>query len=61
MRQLEKDSMTRMEAFLSHGVDEPDFLVNLFSTSVKEEMAVYNKSWEGRYLLEPENRCQEWQ
>lgn len=44
MRQLEKEKMTRMEEFLSHGVDEPDLLVNLFSDSVKEEMAVYSKS-----------------
>lgn len=53
MRQLEKEKMTRMEEFLSHGVDEPDLLVNLFSDSVKEEMAVNSKSWGAWYLLEP--------
>lgn len=42
MRQLEKKKMAEMEEFLSHGFEEPDFLVNLFSTSVKEEMAVYS-------------------
>lgn len=36
--------MTKMEELLSHGVDEPDLLVNLFSSTVKEEMAVYGKS-----------------
>lgn len=43
MRQLEKEKMTQMEEFLSDGVKEPDFLANLFSSSVQEEMAVYNK------------------
>lgn len=44
MRQLEKEKMTEMEEHLSNGVDEPDFLVNLFSTCVQEEIAVYSKS-----------------
>ncbi|XP_044071623.1 secernin-3 [Siniperca chuatsi] len=44
MRQLEKEKMTQMEEVLSHGIEEPDFLVNLFSSSVKAEMAVYSKS-----------------
>lgn len=44
MRKLEKEKMTKMEKLLSHGVDEPDLLANLFSSSVKEEMAVYGKS-----------------
>ncbi|KAM3607426.1 uncharacterized protein V6R79_007703 [Siganus canaliculatus] len=44
MRQLEKEKMAEMEKFLSHGVDEPDFLVNLFSKSVEEEIATYSKS-----------------
>lgn len=43
MRQLEKEKMTEMEEHLSVGVEEPDFLVNLFSESVKEEIAVYGK------------------
>ncbi|KAM8748922.1 secernin-3 [Acanthopagrus schlegelii] len=43
MRQLEKEKMTKMEEHLSVGVEEPDFLVNLFSESVKEEIAVYGK------------------
>ena len=44
MRQLEKEKMTEMEEILSHGIEEPDFLVNLFSNSVQEEMNVYSKS-----------------
>ncbi|TKS67205.1 Secernin-3 [Collichthys lucidus] len=44
MRQLEKEKMTEMEEHLSNGVDEPDFLVNLFSACVQEEIAVYSKS-----------------
>ncbi|XP_070831795.1 secernin-3 [Chaetodon trifascialis] len=44
MRSLEKQKMAQMEELLSHGVEEPDFLVNLFSSSVKEEVAVYSKS-----------------
>lgn len=44
MRSLEKQKMAQMEELLSHGVEEPDFLVNLFSGSVKEEVAVYSKS-----------------
>ncbi|XP_076603011.1 secernin-3 [Chaetodon auriga] len=44
MRLLEKQKMAQMEELLSHGVEEPDLLVNLFSSSVKEEVAVYSKS-----------------
>lgn len=44
MRQLEKKKMEQMEEILSQGVEEPDLWVNLFSSSVKEEMAVYSKS-----------------
>ncbi|XP_071330974.1 secernin-3 [Trachinotus anak] len=44
MRQLEKEKMTEMEKCLSEGVEEPDFLANLFPDSVKEEMAAYSKS-----------------
>lgn len=44
MRSLEKQKMAQMEELLSHGVEEPDFLVNLFSSTVKEEVAVYSKS-----------------
>ncbi|CAJ1079409.1 secernin-3 [Xyrichtys novacula] len=43
MRKLEKETMTRMEEVLLHGVKEPDSLVNLFSNSVMEELAVYTK------------------
>ncbi|XP_020490100.1 secernin-3 [Labrus bergylta] len=43
MRKLEKEKMTQMEEILSHGVKEPDLLVNLFSSSVKEELAVYSQ------------------
>lgn len=60
MRQLEKEKMTQMEEFLSDGVKEPDFLANLFSSSVQEEMAVYNKKWETHYLLEPQKRSPGW-
>lgn len=42
MRQLEKKKVTEMERFLSLGVDEPDLLANLFSTSVEQEIAVYS-------------------
>lgn len=44
MRELEKENMAKMEEYLSFGVDEPDLLVILFSSSVQEEMAVYSKS-----------------
>nr|XP_020452058.1 secernin-3 [Monopterus albus]XP_020452059.1 secernin-3 [Monopterus albus]XP_020452060.1 secernin-3 [Monopterus albus]XP_020452061.1 secernin-3 [Monopterus albus] len=44
MRQAEKEKMSEMEEILLHGVEEPDFLVNLFSKSVKAEMAAYSKS-----------------
>lgn len=44
MRQLEKTKMTEMEQILSQGIEEPDFLVDLFSASVKEEMAAYSTS-----------------
>lgn len=43
MRQLEKEKIEQMEEILSHGVKEPDRLVNLFSNSVQEEMNVYSK------------------
>ncbi|KAG7501969.1 hypothetical protein JOB18_010782 [Solea senegalensis] len=44
MRQLEKETMTKMEEILSRGIVQPDFLVNLFPNSVQDEMAVYSKS-----------------
>ncbi|XP_010792819.1 secernin-3 isoform X1 [Notothenia coriiceps] len=44
MRRLEKEKMTEMEEILSHGIKEPDLLVNLFPRCVQEEMAVYGKS-----------------
>lgn len=44
MRRLEKEKVTQMEEFLSRGVDKPDLLVNLFTSCVQEEMAVYGKS-----------------
>lgn len=43
MRKLEKDKMTEMEEIISHGVKETGPLVNLFSGSVEEEMALYSK------------------
>lgn len=42
MRKLEKETMSKMEKFLSGGVDEPDLLVNLFLGSVQEELCVYS-------------------
>lgn len=42
MRELEKETMKRMEEFLLCGIEEPDFLVNLFSDSVQAELAVYS-------------------
>lgn len=44
MRLLEEEKLKGMEEFLSHGVDKPDLLVNLFTSCVEEEMAVYGKS-----------------
>lgn len=44
LRQLEKEKMAQMEGLLTHGIEEPDIWADLFSSSVKEEMAVYNKS-----------------
>uniref|UniRef100_A0A8C3ARL8 Secernin 3 n=1 Tax=Cyclopterus lumpus TaxID=8103 RepID=A0A8C3ARL8_CYCLU len=44
MRKLEKDKMTEMEKILSNGIEEPDLLADLFTRSVREEMAVYGKS-----------------
>ncbi|XP_034041868.1 secernin-3 [Thalassophryne amazonica] len=44
MRQLEKEKVTEMEKILSDGIEEEAFLVNLFSRSVDEEMALYGKS-----------------
>lgn len=44
MRQLEKKTMEKMEEILSHGVIDPDLLVNQFSISVQEEMAIYSKN-----------------
>ncbi|XP_068602115.1 secernin-3 [Brachionichthys hirsutus] len=43
MRKLEAEKMSQMEAFLSHGVEEPDLLVTLFSGAVREEMAMYSQ------------------
>lgn len=61
MRELEKDKMTKMEKILSDGVDEPDYLANLFSSSVQEEMATYSKRWDACKVLELQNRSSEWQ
>ncbi|KAM7407432.1 hypothetical protein PAMA_003248 [Pampus argenteus] len=44
MRQLEKETMTQMEKILSDGIEVPDLLVDLFSSSVQKEMNVYSKS-----------------
>ncbi|XP_068184586.1 secernin-3 isoform X2 [Antennarius striatus] len=43
MRTLEKEKMAQMEEFLLHGVEEPDLLVNLFSSTAKEEIVIYTK------------------
>lgn len=44
MRELEKEKMEQMEKILSEGIKEPDYLVNLFSNCVQDEMAIYGKS-----------------
>ena len=44
MRQLEKETMKKMENFLAEGTEEPAVLVNLFSSSVQKEISVYSKS-----------------
>lgn len=59
MRELEKEKMAQMETFLSDGVEEPDYLANLFSSSVQQEMAAYSKSWEACNLLELQNMSPE--
>lgn len=41
MRQLEKASMEKMEEILSSGVKNADELVDLFSSCVQKEIAVY--------------------
>lgn len=43
MREMEKENMSKMEKFLSGGLDEPHLLVNLFLDSVQEEMCLYSK------------------
>lgn len=43
MRQLEKEMIKEMEEHLLHGVESPDFLVNLFSSSVQRELSVYSQ------------------
>ncbi|XP_068428444.1 secernin-3 [Clinocottus analis] len=44
MRKLEKEKMIEMEQILSNGIDEPDLLADLFTRSVREEMALYEES-----------------
>ncbi|XP_041857427.1 secernin-3 [Melanotaenia boesemani] len=44
MRQLERELIHEMEKILTQGIEEPDDLVNLFSSSVQKEMSTYNKS-----------------
>ncbi|KAM9851116.1 secernin-3 isoform 2-T2 [Aulostomus maculatus] len=43
MRQLENEKMKAMEEILAHGVEEPDFLVDLFPRSVREELNLYSQ------------------
>ncbi|XP_041662815.1 secernin-3 [Cheilinus undulatus] len=43
MRKLENEKMTQMEEILSHGFQEPESLVNLYSSCVKEELEMYSK------------------
>lgn len=43
MRQLEKEMIKEMEEHLLHGVESPDFLVNLFSSSIQRELSVYSQ------------------
>ncbi|CAL1582311.1 unnamed protein product [Knipowitschia caucasica] len=44
MRGLEQNKIDQMEKIVSEGITEPDYLVNLFSNCVQEEMAIYEKS-----------------
>ncbi|KAJ0005649.1 hypothetical protein NQD34_015543 [Periophthalmus magnuspinnatus] len=44
MRGLEKNKIDQMDKIVSEGITEPDYLVNLFSNCVQEEMAIYEKS-----------------
>lgn len=44
MRELEKEKMEQMEKILSEGIKKPDYLVNLFSNCVQDEMDIYGKS-----------------
>ncbi|KAM6955611.1 secernin-3 [Lycodopsis pacificus] len=44
LRKLEKEKMTQMEKNLSNVIMDPDFLADLFSSCVREEMAMYGKS-----------------
>lgn len=43
MKQLESEKMKEMEEILTIGIEQPDFLVDLFPRSVKEEMDIYGK------------------
>uniref|UniRef100_A0A3P8V685 Secernin 3 n=1 Tax=Cynoglossus semilaevis TaxID=244447 RepID=A0A3P8V685_CYNSE len=45
MRQLEKKSLTEMEEILSNGIDQPDFLVDLFPSCVQKEVDFYSKNF----------------
>ncbi|KAM9710144.1 secernin-3 isoform 1-T2 [Menidia menidia] len=43
MRELEKETVEKMKEILTQGIDDPDLLVNLFSSSVQNELSIYNK------------------
>ncbi|XP_005799411.1 secernin-3 [Xiphophorus maculatus] len=43
LRQLEKETMKKMENILAVGVQQPDDYVNLFSECVQTELSVYSK------------------
>lgn len=56
MRQLEKKSLTEMEEILSNGIDQPDFLVDLFPSCVQKEVDFYSKNFKWPLSEEIEKR-----
>ncbi|XP_077392708.1 secernin-3 isoform X2 [Festucalex cinctus] len=46
MRKLESERMKQMEQILYHGVEQPDTLLDLFPSTVRDEMELYGKGSE---------------
>ncbi|KAM6934041.1 secernin-3 [Xenentodon cancila] len=44
MRQLETETVEKMEKILTEGIEEPDVLVDLFSRSAQKEISIYSES-----------------